>query len=1026
MEPDDGTNKRRGSLSYHNEDCTVIRDTAEWNDINCNDRHMFICKKPIVKPGAKDVQWRPVYADSMVKLNQNIPFEEFTEKQSCAETKSSVCTTTTSSLNKQDAEDVAVMPGGNGGSSKIHFTNDIDEQETLTTGEALIRVPQPSSRHHEEESTAESHDKVSLKSGKSENLQHQQEETLSKLSNSVKDDEAVMALNKAVQEIEKEHQKQKQKDLTAMDSINHLVDDLKNQYNKQSESSGNNLHHEIGISIDQPQTTISSDADAGEVRKKIWSFMNKMKIPTSMDQEHAVQPLSFPTIQPNAVFDNQHRAGSSSIDFVNTEISKQPSSPMLSIEHSTPLSFKPNSKTIETICKQSCKVDIDGCMESCRGAVNAMSPVEFLHTLQSLNPAGISGFSNVSGRVESGERREANKVFSNELKDFSDTSKDNNILMEKSKHSTEEEFNNMVTTSSHDREDTRNDFGSYTAADVKAKNNELDTKKDLHNDEVEPLQSSNDHKARRREHHKKKHRHELILEEDSINDKVSTEKGFPFSDSTREGDKLAVEHDNAKITDESSSDGDGDVTKSFHQVGSVKDWESQSPVNLGKSGPFESRQENSYFEQNDFAKDFLKNKNSYGDLLNDHKNREKEENEHISKMMKFEEKDTLLPTNSDYQGSHVDEFNGKTRLEKNPKNLFTHNDLTDNSLSPQDSSLKDSKEFEHSRLPSYMKDGNSGLSNIYDHHKLSSSTKEGRESDRFQGMIGDDGGLQKPSHAPLNIHIKSIGRDEFPQDSRSYEDVHFSSIDEALSSHSRDSSREDFFQNSNELTDHFHKSHAGSNTDNDAIDGYRYPAIKHDIQSGDSFPAREFNQKESVDVREIEESQIRENENSSTRENDNSRINHFSSDAPVVELHLGNIEKDNAQGSSVDSSIHKKKQHQLVTNMKNIFDDEALSAKLRHRRLEKHLFDMNDNDNQINHLVKQDLSSGGHDILAPPQEKHNSRKRSRKQKNQHENEMERERVAKAKDLIMEFKKLRNQLKDKYHSLSNKHFNYHGN
>jgi len=114
LEPDDGTDKRRGSLSYHNEDCTVIKaqNGVEWSDVNCNNKNMFICKIPAK---GNEVHWRPVYTDTFVKSNAaNFITEEMFKPidSSCSDGSSVGRTEICGSTN--------TLVNGEGGKSKKH------------------------------------------------------------------------------------------------------------------------------------------------------------------------------------------------------------------------------------------------------------------------------------------------------------------------------------------------------------------------------------------------------------------------------------------------------------------------------------------------------------------------------------------------------------------------------------------------------------------------------------------------------------------------------------------------------------------------------------------------------------------------------------------------------------------------------------------------------------------------------------------------------------------------------------------
>ena len=157
--------------------------------------------------------------------------------------------------------------------------------------------------------------------------------------------------DRAVKEIEQEQEIEMRKGLSALNSIDNLVDNLKNQYNKsKDESSGRRL----GITIDPPssllpqqqqqpqQTIIDGLADPAEVRKKILAIMKK-KLSSPMIN---AQPLTLAAmVKPDA---NQLPADS----VVEIELSKQsPKSEEHTIPTSSSSTFKPNPKTVETICK---------------------------------------------------------------------------------------------------------------------------------------------------------------------------------------------------------------------------------------------------------------------------------------------------------------------------------------------------------------------------------------------------------------------------------------------------------------------------------------------------------------------------------------------------------------------------------------------------------------------------------------------------------------------------------------------------
>ena len=283
-----------------------------------------------------------------------------------------------------------------------------------------------------------------------------------------------------------------------------------------------------------------------------------------------------------------------------------------------------------------------------------------------------------------------------------------------------------------------------------------------------------------------------------------------------------------------------------------------------------------------------------------------------------------------------------------------------------------------------------------------------------------------------------MGRDEFPPQDL-HEPLHYSSIEEALrenpdindggashylhdhsAEHTKVASKPAIKQFSDKLyvgpemdTDepHFHDEHSSS----------AYLEGSTSRESGDTIRSENHRSRESGYSRtsENKDSQTRESnesQDSQTRGNDDSQTNGFSPDAPVVELHLGEIEKEkNPHGVSEDSSTVPAN-HQPV-GQNRIFG--SLADELKHRRLEKHLAGMRRNVR----LMSQDISSStDHEFLAPPNEKYDSSNRSRKNNRWFDSndEKQKEQAAKAKYLVMEFKKLRKQLKDTYHSLSNGH------
>ena len=1113
MEPDDGTNKRRGSLSYHNEDCTVIKDTTEWNDMNCNDRHMFICKKPIIKPGGKDVEWRPVYANSLVKLNQNIPYEEFTEKHNdtCGDMKSNICgsTSSSSSDSKQSAVDdtsAVVMPGGNGGSSQIHLTspsltNDVDEQETLTTGQAIIRVPSSYHHRHDDDTATESqsnssvaHTGVSeemtqsLKSntssastfltasngeiGNQDKANHEQYKASSQQSNSLplqqqqqqqQDGNAVAALNKAVKEIEQEQEIEMRKGLSALNSIDNLVDNLKNQYNKsKDESSG----HQLGITIDPPssmlpqhqqqpqQTIIDGLADPAEVRKKILAVM-KQKLSTPMIN---AQPLTLAAMaKPDA---SQLPADS----VVKIELSKQsPNSDEHTIPTSSSLStFKPNPKTVETICKDSCKKDIDGCMESCRNAVAAMNPVEFLRTLQTLNhrASDVSSIdqTEASDRAQSGERRETSKGYTSESKDTGGSLTQDNVegvSMIKPNHVAAGKIEGQESNS------MLNSIAGFVGRDSDFNNVKT------HNDGFfETLRTANDHQGRRRNHRhqrNKKHHHEFDSDENLTeissdkNEKneqgnshqdqieqnsINNDEGPLYSDTSHneQPDKSAMD----QMGDKWSSRNVDEGSESIHQE-EVKDWRnpsSSSKNNEKDDSRFGSHIEDMYMEQNDLAKEFLKHPDS-----SNYENFNHESESHKEDLARDEEE--------------IDLNHGKNRNSKYHEKSSKHKEEEE---SEEEDELLKSGKYINSK-----------------HHKYHESL--GKDSSEDKGRNNKTEGGNGFVYRPLDIHIHSVGRDEFPY--HLPEPMHYNSIEEALKANPdiNDGGASHYLQDPGQ---HQHALEPDQSTVGNGVK----PTIKqfsdklyvgpdmnteesriHDEHSSshleDSFPPREFDNhdaRETVEnhrsresgysrTSETKDSQSRESkdfQDSQTKGNNDFRTNGFSPDAPVVELHLGEVEKDkNPHGVSEDSTTPANL-HQPVSENHRFG---SLANELKHRRLENHLAGMRNGiggyrkTNRNIHQINREISSTGNqvereflstrhrnlypldqktardrDFLAPQQGKYDSSNRSRKNNRWHESNDEKdlEEVAKAKSLVMEFKKLRKQLKDTYHSLSNGH------
>ncbi|XP_066936403.1 putative uncharacterized protein DDB_G0282133 [Clytia hemisphaerica] len=349
LEPDDGTNKRRGSLSYHNEDCAILRESGEWNDVNCNDKHMFICKKLILYPGAKDVIYTPVYTESVIKSNENIPTEKFMLDQDDGcdnKTRSGICqphfeTFSQPDHNQPDIESSEVIAGGNGGASAFHATVETEQLESGRAKNEMNRYVPISSLSKDVPILSKSGDtKASTAATESSSAAPdttpntnsfnitssnilpftvvtpapgiQENHTITN-----KDVDAIKAITEAVQDIAHQQKVNEQN----MKSVDSLVNHLKDQYTDSS-----NAHTDKSMDL-----TI----DPGDARHNIWSRLK----PIGSTPEHDGQPK--------------------------------------------PTTFIKSPDTVQALCDLSCKSNMPGCMESCRSAVLLMSPFEFIKALQS-------------------------------------------------------------------------------------------------------------------------------------------------------------------------------------------------------------------------------------------------------------------------------------------------------------------------------------------------------------------------------------------------------------------------------------------------------------------------------------------------------------------------------------------------------------------------------------------------------------------------------------------------------------------
>ena len=1078
MEPDDGTNKRRGSLSYHNEDCTLIKDTSEWNDVSCNDRNMFICKKPNIKPGGQDVQWRPVYADSMVKSNQNIPFEDFTEKStpcvatgSDTTTKSQICThplgTTTHSANSEVS---MVTPGGNGGSSTVHAaTNDIDE--TLTTGKALVRVPGPSSHSTEiveDRNYAEQHsdpDQSPLTSSSGLNgvhslqpaFTHQPPFGETNIKND-KDERAVNTLNAAVQEIE-----QQKKNSGQMNNINRMVDNLKNQYKATNESSSKILsddRHEFGR--DSPIVALTNTEDEpGDVRKKILSFINNQiqqqpqklnkpfslvlnkAISTSLEEERAIQLLAsqvqqqyeasakpFDYFQPKKPSINRNSYDNKSTQLEKSavvgnnnnnnndspiQLEKQiPSATQDSIDKAIPpvtsvttkessIHFQPNPKTVNTICKHSCQMsEIDGCMESCRGAVVAMNPVEFLNTLQSLNGANRQLDKPNSQNVKESKKQilqSSTKADESVLESFKESrnlgdrkgeilkeSVSTNVAREQ-KVDDDSNQNLLGKTNKSDDDDTRkvNVFRYHHLKNLDGDGNGDDGL-------VETLRKSteqNGSNKRRRKHHTKKNHQRLFDDEDKDNN-----------------NKDNIDHEN-------DSNQSKDYTKPFYRQGSADNFENTNDRE-GTVLTFVRDSSHRHHIDEGVNKhsntEYSEEKNSVQEHTDDHKEHSNQEImlKPDDKQLKHNTDDKTERSDSDHQHQNEDE----TTSVAGGQERFSHPRLSIHFQSESHDEFPQNAVEKHLTSEAFQ-------SRFIDHDYESESKHLGMD---VLGSIGDI----KSNHPHYKNTKPTI---------KQFKDKLFvgggggGSVGDESDMHSTEA---ELGADPSSFLNENHHQQLSSLTEESSIKTDRQ--IDEDSHSHHQYGESRHNIKESSEI-----------DNSNTRNiADFPQSNHFSPEAPVVELLLGKIEEkkedvNSGEPSSVRSSW--KRKGKLITSKNRFLDQETdvLSSELKHRRLEKHLSGMDgqgdilsdneklrDNDKLLkNVLRKQQLKD------ALNSEKNNKLPRAegdqvRRQVHQQRNDRfdteilgfkEREKIAKAKDLVIAFKVLRKQLKDTYHSLN---------